>query len=143
MDKLKNYKSVGWDLDHTLFNHPNTEKFADYIRENPHNQQFHIVTFRTHNLVPRIEPELHKIGLTLADFDSVQHPKDSDYERYEDALYANPKRRQHLDAIEQWQHFKGAACKKTGCGVLIDDMTNDVLPGCEKHGIDHFHPDEF
>ena len=143
MDQLKYYEKIGFDLDGTLFNHPNTEKFANYIRENPHNQQFHIVTFRTHNLVPRIEPELHKIGLTLADFDSVQHPKDSDYERYEDALYGDASDPENAAAIDHWRHFKGAACKKKGCGVLIDDMTADVLPGCEKHGVDHFHPDEF
>lgn len=138
MKRLEKYDHIGWDLDGTLFDHPNTEMFADYIRTNPHDQNFHIVTFRSHGLRDNIDRDLRRIGLNRSHFASVNSVTDEMYERY----YLSRLAGNDPDAIRDWMHYKGKTCKDRGAGILIDDMTNDVLPGCREHGIDHVHPDD-
>jgi hypothetical protein len=68
LDNITQYRSLGWDFDMTLHGHPQSQKFWDYIYENPHCQTHHIVTFRTGRLLDRIwrdpqQSSRHVVGL--------------------------------------------------------------------------------
>jgi hypothetical protein len=46
-----------------------------------------------------------------------------------------------------WEHdplleWKGAICNLIGATVLVDDMSAQVLKGCQSYGVLHIHPDE-
>lgn len=139
---ISKHTSLCWDLDGTLFDHPDTEQFAEFIRTNPFNQVFHIVTFRTHRLVTDIVPDLEDIGLNPMMFKTINHPTNAEYAQYYLAMKRGTEGMDH-PAIVFWQNFKGATCARLRSNLLIDDMRDDVLPGCRTFGIEYIHPDDF
>ena len=138
MKTLSNHKILGIDLDGTLFQHQNTPILAEYIRINPYDQEFHIVTFRSHGMEDTIDDELSAIGLNRNHFSSVNNVDDKTYEEYEIARHIghNP------EAIERYLTWKGRICHEVGATALLDDMADLVTDGCKKYGIEHYHPDD-
>jgi hypothetical protein len=119
MQRLSDHRDVAWDLDGTLYDHPNSEMFAEFIRTNPFNQTFHIITFRCH-------------------FKTITNVADFIYAEYHHGvrLGNNPK------AVERYMTWKGMIAEKVGATILLDDMTSLVELGCERHGIALLHPDD-
>jgi hypothetical protein len=44
--------------------------------------------------------------------------------------------------VTSYIEWKGEMCRRHGLTVLVDDMRDQVLAGCAKHGIFHIHPDD-
>ena len=126
MDFLTNFSRIGWDVDDTLIGSRHAEEVADYIRTNPHGQQHYIITFRSHGMQHRVFLDLAAYGLDASHFVSLTNCPDSLYEA----------------KGELYRDWKGSICATLGIEVLVDDDTENVSAGCDKHGVAHVHPDD-
>ena len=126
MDFLTNFRRIGWDVDHTLIGSRGADEIANYIRTNPHGQQHYIITFRSHGMQHRVFPDLAAYGLDASHFVSLTNCPDAIYEAQG----------------EPYREWKGSICGELGIEVLVDDDTENVSPGCDKHGVAHVHPDD-
>ncbi len=143
-EALKDFKRIGWDFDGTLIDHPLSSAFWDFIITNPYGQEHFIVTFRSFELVPLIFPDLgmRESDLEEAHFTGVftcPHELWLDHH-----LQPAQKLIASLDEIpdDPYVVWKGMTCAANDIPVLIDDMTHNVIHGCRKHGIVHYHPDD-
>lgn len=150
-DQLIPFKSISWDFDQTLIDHELSEKFWEFIEENPFDQVHHIVTLRSHGMQHRIFDDLFKRGSCLrrAHFGEIVNVPDELYthhimmagiELLENGSVVLGK----IDTASNYCLFKGKQCHRLGSQVLIDDMedNNISLAGCKRYGIIHIHPDE-
>lgn len=141
--RLNRYSAIGWDFDETLFGHPVSELFHRFIKENP-NIDHHIITFRSHGWEDEIEEDLKSYGTRLSQFKSVINISD---DLSSNTSFVREMRNGHVDMScpveNEYLHWKAKMCKENGIPVLIDDDTNMVIFGCERYGIDYFHPDDF
>lgn len=139
-EKLRDYRVLAWDVDHTLVNHPRSPEIWRFIKENPYDQVHHIVTMRSHGMEHMIFPDLEEAGsdLTRDHFSEIVFLEDKIWESYD-----VKGKFQLLTDDEPYFHFKGEACKRLGAEILIDDMENSGVSaiGCDKHGIPYIHPD--
>jgi hypothetical protein len=133
LDNIKQYRSLGWDFDMTLHGHPQSQKFWDYIYENPHCQTHHIVTFRTGRLLDRIWRDLSNAGCRLLPFQfrGIHGVPDELYEAFVNGE----------DAGIEYKFWKGKVCRELGIECLIDDATMEVWAGCSEYEIAYVHPD--
>lgn len=147
MIKLAPFDAIAWDFDGTLIDHPKSPLMHQYILDHPEKKHA-IVTFRTHGsqylvfeemnfLYPKSPrkdrfSDIYNIGnIAWLNFTRDNH------RRYNNRLTgpATP----HEDYYLNW---KGLECKLRGLPVLVDDRTEHVMSGCEKHGIVFIHPDD-
>jgi hypothetical protein len=126
MDYLAKFTRIGWDVDETLIGSRHAHEIADYIRANPLGQQHYIVTFRSHGMQNRVFFDLEAYGLDRSHFSSMTNCPDHVYEAQG----------------EPYRDWKGGICKALGVEALVDDDTENVAPGCDKHGVEHIHPDD-
>ena len=126
MDYLANFKRIGWDVDDTLIGSHHADEIADYIRANPLDQEHFIITFRSHGMQHRVFRDLEAYGLDRTHFVSLTNCPDAVYEAQG----------------EPYREWKGSICAEFGIEVLVDDDTENVAPGCDKHGVAHIHPDD-
>lgn len=138
MKRLADFKHVGWDFDGTLWDHPNSKIFSDFIRQNPYDQKFHIVTFRSHGYELNIDRDLHSLRLRRKHFTSVNNVADVIFGEYHHAI----KNGRNQAAVDRYLEWKGRVCHDLGIGILLDDMTDLVIQGCERYDIALIHPDE-
>jgi hypothetical protein len=138
MQRLSDHRSVAWDVDGTLYDHPNSEMFAEFIRQNPYDQIFHIITFRSHGFQNNTTRDLKSLGLRRSHFKTITNVEDFIYAEYHHGMRMgnNPK------AVDRYMTWKGMIAEKVGATVLLDDMTAMVEMGCERHGIALIHPDD-
>ncbi len=144
-EQLKQYRKIGWDFDDTLIDHPLSEAFWDFIATNPYQQDHYIVTFRSGGLETRIFTDLMIRGSSLhtghfVGIHSIDHALWQDH-------HLLPAQQRGIILLDQlsddpYMLWKGLTCSEQGIEVLIDDMTANVIHGCKKHGIQHFHPDD-
>ena len=142
-DQLRRYRCIGWDLDNTLIGHPASAEMHAFIRAAPHITHL-LITFRTEpaSVWPDLERfpnaagracfkgvETMEPGLAVA-FQRLQRQRQL-------GLYAGPMAFCELE----YRSWKGRICARHGAELLIDDMTDHVSPGCERHGIILLHPD--
>ena len=143
MKKLEKYLNIGWDFDDTLIDHPNSVKMWDFIDHNPYGQKHHLITFRSGGLENRIFGDLAVRGSILIEshFENVFN---IDHQVWIDFQTIEPKLILSLDDLKDdpYLNWKGEICYAHGIEVLIDDMTFNVLPGCQRHGIDYIHPND-
>lgn len=146
---LASHHSIGWDFDGTLYGHRCSPLMHAYIRRNPLKKHF-IVTFRTHGMQWEVFTELRaaygRRAPAADEFSGVLNIEDTAYEEL-----GNIRRRKLIipgqrpsdvhPAETYWMEWKGGICAKHGITVLLDDMTSDVIDGCEKHGIVYINPD--
>jgi len=133
LDDITQYPTLGWDFDMTLHGHERSRQFWDYIHENPHYQQHHIVTFRTGRLLDRIWYDLGRAGCRLLpmQFRGVHGVPEEVYEAFVLGLSGG----------DRYLYWKGEVCRELGIECLIDDATMEVWAGCSKHEIAYVHPD--
>lgn len=143
-EALKDYKRIGWDFDDTLIDHPLSSAFWDFIMQNPYQQEHFIVTFRSGGLETRIFDDLaaRESDLEEVHFLAIHS---CPHELWQDHHLQKPtKLIASLDEIKDDPYvvWKGMICSQNDIPVLIDDMTHNVIHGCRKYGVIHFHPDD-
>lgn len=147
IEQLLRFPSIGWDFDGTLIDHPNSPLIHEFILAHP-DMKHYIITFRTHGLQNTMFAEMqHKYpdAPGREAFDGTRNISDIAWERY-----SNIYQRRLVGRLDgpplPWESYyiewKGMTCHDLHVPVLVDDLENLVLPGCEKYGIKYLHPDE-
>jgi hypothetical protein len=145
-EDLDKFSSIGWDFDETMIDHPNSGKIQEYIKDNPKKKHY-ILTFRTHNLVNQIFPDLAKYPFDLdkTNFVNVFHIEDEAWAENNQMDYLRIARIKFgpLTPPEiYYKTWKGMICAKHNIPVLVDDREKDVILGCEKYNIIYIHPND-
>jgi FMN phosphatase YigB (HAD superfamily) len=131
---LDNHKTIAWDIDETLVNGPNSRFFRDYIRSNP-DKIHHLVTFRTpRSWAEEALDQLRDHGLDPALITGVSSVP-------VDLFTAFAGRHDCPDhpLLDDFAHWKGMEAARLGCTVLVDDMEDFVIRGCNRHGVTFVH----
>ncbi len=132
---LDQHTILGIDFDGTLVGHPRSNILQQYIVDHPE-KTFHLISFRSHNMVQRLEGDLREstdetgVPLTLAHFKEIRCIPDKLYERK--AL---------LDDGREYWGWKAIQCQNLGCTILVDDMYEIVGIFCTELGIPCLNPD--
>lgn len=114
---LDQHQVIAWDVDGTLVNGINSDAFRKYIIATPH-KQHHIVTFRDEVWAQDVYEELAEHGVPRSSIASIA---------------SNPTGKPHVgDSVKL---FKGAAARKVGATIMIDDMPEMVEEGCQAAGV--------
>ena len=134
MEKLQQYKKIGWDFDGTLYGHDSSPAIWDFISTNPYGQEHYIVTHRSHGLEKQMFWQLESIGshLSAGDFVDIFNVSDTMFEIYSNAKSIIMPEDLANDPYVEW---KGLTCFQHGIEVMVDDDPSMVIPGCQKHGI--------
>lgn len=143
---LDGFNSIGWDLDETMIDHPNSGKIQNYIKEHPEKNHY-IITFRTHEMVDYIFTDISRYPqrLTRKNFKGVFHIEEDAWEKYERMKHLRFNNLKYGPITPEeiyYKTWKGKICKENNIPVLIDDRKDDVIMGCNKYGIEYFHPND-
>jgi hypothetical protein len=143
---LAPYRIVGVDVDDTLLDNGRPADYArfwEFIETNPYDQVFHIITFRSGGWEKMVWSDLRFSGSTLTEdhFASVQSVPHSVWALSQGSAPRIITSMSQLDE-DPYMLWKGKVCAELGCEVLIDDMTEHVIRGCDQYGVKHIHPDE-
>ncbi len=152
--KLASHMDIGWDVDGTLINHPASPLLHQFILATPHIRHV-IVTFRS-------ERRHGKPWSTLASYRGAPGPAAFKQVIYmPDAMWdefaiAREARQQNAWPMlgrllrfrkpawnEAYRTWKGLVCQREGVTALVDDLTRMVADGCQRHGVELFHPGDF
>lgn len=147
IEQLLRFPSIAWDFDGTLIDHPNSSLMHEFIRDHP-DKQHYIVTFRTHGLQNTMFSELQRKypdAPKKEAFAGTRNISDVAWERFSHLYRLRLVNR--LDGpLLPWEAYylewKGMTCDQLKLPVLVDDLEDLVLIGCEKYGIMYLHPDE-
>lgn len=153
---LDKHAVLGWDMDGTLVDGPNSEYFLRYIAAHPE-KRHHVVTFRDRAWATQTWSELRSHGLDAkALIKSVENCPEiihdsymfqKRYAAYGDRCFEffNQAAGQNM-TLEQFNEFrntypvwKGMKCAQLGATILIDDKPEWVEPGCAKFGVEFLH----
>ena len=152
---LAAHSVIAWDFDNTLVDHPKSGAIHQYIRGHPEKRHF-IVTFRSFGWQDDIWTSLARypaapprdafagvINIDDGRFTPAepQQGPHVDHARLHDALRTIDERIL-ITNVANYIEWKGESCRRCGATVLVDDMRELVVPGCEKHGICYVHPDD-
>jgi hypothetical protein len=137
VNPLDAHKKIGWDMDQTLIQGRNSERFRAYIAANPH-KRHHVITFRDREWADLIPIELGTLGLDPALIASVENcpaPLHDMFMLHRSGELEMPK---HVaeKAISAFLRWKGRRASELGCTVLVDDMADWVVQGCQAHGVE-------
>lgn len=142
IDKLLDgHQAIGWDVDGTILDHLRAGVMHDYIRRHPEKDHY-IVTFRSHGWQHETFDELadrHR-NFPTRYFKGLLNIPDDVFAAYWKGVRA---REIDLDAEQAYVEWKGLICSQHGITVLVDDNPAHVLPGCDRYGVLHVHPDDF
>jgi hypothetical protein len=147
IDVLRGFDAIGWDFDGTLLNHPKSNLMHAFIRAHPAKRHV-IVTFRTHGYQNQMFRELRRAYPDAPGPDSFSDVKNISNKAWEEfERYASLRLVNLMDGpLRPWEEYyvewKGMVCHQLRIPVLIDDLADHVLPGCEKYHIKYLHPDE-
>jgi hypothetical protein len=152
---LDQHSAIAWDFDNTLVDHAKSEAIHKYIRRHPEKRHV-IVTFRSFGWQHEIWEILAKYldappreafdGLINID-DGRFYPAEPtagphvDHARLHDAL-RTINDRVFITDVASYIEWKGGVCREHGLTVLVDDMREHVIAGCERHGICYINPDD-
>jgi len=123
---LSPHAKIAWDMDGTLVDSPNARFFQHYIIETPWTEH-HVVTFRGLDHVPGVYRQLAEHGVTpdmIAGVHACPQDLRAAYDERNDPV--------KLDLFLRW---KGLTAAGFGCTLLVDDMRELVIKGCEEHGV--------
>lgn len=153
LHRLASHMDIAWDVDNTLIDHPASPLLHRFILATPHIRHV-IVTFRNkgqgspwHALaryanapgptafnrviyLPEVLREQYsqvqaaRRSSVWPAFDRLLHPRKSGWEG-------------------TYRAWKGMMCEREGITALVDDMTQLVAYGCQRHGVKLFHPSNF
>jgi hypothetical protein len=147
IDQLLGYDAIGWDFDGTLVDHPKSPLMHEFINSQP-NKQHVILTFRTHGMETTMFREMRQKYPTAPlprQFTTIRNINARAWEKFIATQEGRLLGRYH-GPLTPWEEYyiqwKGMECGRLGLPVLVDDMPEHVLPGCEKYGITYLHPDD-
>ncbi len=154
MQELDSHQKIGVDIDGTLINGFMSRLLQQYIKENHSTKEFHLITFRDNEQIKTLWMEFYKVGIEMHWFksfhnleedlnkqwlkncDKVAHIK-SNQKKLDRALnHHKISKEDYIKTFDDINHFKAKICLKLGCTILIDDMEELVIGGCEFHKID-------
>lgn len=157
IEELNNHRIIGLDMDETLIEGPRSFILQQWVKENCVNKELWVITFRTGPYVAQVWPELARFGIQreafagmkalppkiYTDYHLVKKGfvyKDTNPAKFERFLQANNLTlRQAEEKFNALTHWKGEACASVGATVLVDDLPNMVLPGCQANGVKFIH----
>lgn len=153
LQRLATHMDIAWDVDNTLIDHPASPLLHRFILATPHIRHV-IVTFRNE----RQGGPWHALARYAAApgptaFSRVIYLPEVLREQYSQAQAA--RRNSLWPAFDRllrprksgWEStyraWKGMMCEREGITALVDDMTQMVAVGCQRHGVKLFHPSDF
>lgn len=154
---LDNHKIIGLDMDKTLIEGPCSYPLRQWVKENFLQKEIWIITFRTGPYVAQVWNDLAPFQLSREQFAGMKALPPKIYTEYNEVKKAfrykdtNPGKFQRFLAANKWTeeeairkhdallHWKGEACASVGATVLVDDLPELVLPGCNTNGVTFVH----
>ena len=144
---LDQHQVIAWDMDQTLIGGPNSNFFRAYIKAHPE-KRHHVVTFRDRRWAMEIWQELTNCGDFRAKdaIKSVESCPEIIHNCYM-VEFRTPQFREPFIAslkltrdqfnahVQAFAYWKGLRASHIGATLLVDDMPEWCLPGCEAHGI--------
>jgi hypothetical protein len=135
---LKTHEAIGWDVDGTLLDGQASAKLHAFIHANPEKRHC-IVTFRTHDLLRRLERDMALGGYKdMSIFDKVLSvPQDMwiEWALIRDQRARGKVRGKLLLPETAYMEWKGFICRTEGLTVLVDDDMTNTKRGCDRHKI--------
>jgi len=147
IDVLLGMDAIGWDFDGTLIDHANSRMFHEFILAHPDKRHV-ILTFRTHGYQNSM---FRDMLLAYPDapgpdkFSDVKNIADKawmEFTKYNDRRLVGRLSGPLTPWEEYYVEWKGMMCRDLNLPVLVDDMPNHVLPGCEKYNVIYINPSE-
>jgi hypothetical protein len=136
MIRLDLHQKIGWDMDGTLIQGPNADLFRAYIVAHPE-KRHHVITFRDREWAKVIHHELALVGLDPALIASVENCPEPLHDMF--MLSREPGNvvpKVVADrAVHGFLRWKGRRAGELGCTILVDDMTEWVVLGCQENGV--------
>lgn len=140
MIQLDPHQNIGWDFDGTLIQGPNSERFRAYIAAHP-DKRHHVITFRDREWANLIHYELGVLGLDPKLIASVENCPEPLHDMFmlSREPNSNVPPRVAAKAAHHFLRWKGRRARELGCTVLVDDMAEWVVQGCEEHDVAFFN----
>jgi len=150
---LDKHQILGWDFDGTLSNEvhqaPNSDFFLAYITAHPE-KRHHIITFRDREWANEIWTSFCEIGLDIKLIRSIESCPDIIHDCFQinkkygvrPDYYTNTRdltNEQFIENAGLFTKWKAERAKQIGCTILVDDIEDWVLDGCEFHGVEFLH----
>jgi len=158
---LDSHNIIALDFDETLVYHPKSERLWSYIESNP-TKKFYIVTMRHTAIFNEVWSDLDDAtygSLSSDNFvEAISASSSDDIADY--ALYSkikkmnNPRKQERILSnngitmeevdirLDEITSSKALICKRIGATILVDDMKDMVINGCDKYSIMYMHPNE-
>lgn len=133
---LEAHQNLAWDFDGTLIQGPNSERFRAYIAAHPQ-KRHHVITFRDREWADLIPMELGTLGLDPALIASVENCPEPLHDMFmlgREPGSGVPRRIADM-AVHHFLRWKGRRARELGCTILVDDIADWVVRGCEEHGV--------
>lgn len=136
MIRFNPHQRIAWDMDGTLIGGPNSQRFRRYIARTPEKQHC-VVTFRDRAWAGQIRGELGALGLDPNLIASVENCPELLHDIYmasrNPASCAPKALADH--AARQFVRWKGRKARELGCTILVDDLADWVVLGCQENGV--------
>lgn len=131
---LDHHDVIAWDMDGTLIDGPHSHFFRAYIMAHPE-KTHHIVTFRDRLWAMRAPLELALFHRLPTEHIAGVH--DCPQNLWQ--AYVQRESFYQPDLVDAYLIWKGKKAAELGCTVLVDDMAEQVIKGCELHSVAFIH----
>jgi hypothetical protein len=136
MNRLAPHQIIAWDMDGTLIDGRNSACFRTYIATHPE-KQHHVITFRDRTWADQIMGELGALGLDSSLIASVENCPELLHDIYQ--ISRNPAscapKALADHAARQFVRWKGRKARELGCTILVDDLAEWVVVGCQENDV--------
>ena len=152
VQRLASHMDIAWDVDGTLLDHPASPLLHRFILSTPHIRHV-IVTFRSERQgSPWGRLGQYGAGLGPEAFTRTMFLPDelsaglADETARRGSLWAGiPRMLRRVQPGFGAAHrtWKARVCEQESITALVDDLTGIVASGCQRHGVELFHPADF
>lgn len=141
---LDPHSVIAWDMDGTLIDGTYSAFFREYILAHPEKTHY-IVTFRTGKARQfatewwrdECDFELHHHGVPHGTIKAIYGVPDHLYHAYAQMRsFFNP------DRVQEFLEWKGLKASELGASLLVDDMEQLVVSGCDRYGVDFVNSED-
>jgi hypothetical protein len=140
---LKKYNRIGWDIDKTLIENPNSVLLQTFILENPQIEHY-IITYRSHGYE---KMALRDIGsyniLSKNNFSGMYSIPYELWSAFNECkfLRKNNELTGPLEPEEiEYHAWKPKTCHEEGIPLLVDDRYEDLKGPCQEYNVDLIDP---
>lgn len=136
MIRLEPHQNLAWDFDGTLVQGPNSDLFRTYIAAHPE-KRHHVITFRDREWASVIHHELGALGLDPKLIVSVENCPEPLHDTFQLSRVAGSCISKAVAARAEhgFLRWKGHRARELGCTILVDDMAEWVVTGCQENGV--------